>query len=362
MIKFVDLQTQYAPLRAEHEAAIVRVLDSCQFIQGEEVRLFEQEFADRLSIKHCVGVSSGTDALFLILQGLRIGPGDEVILPANTFIATALAVAHTGATPVFADINPYSFNIEPQWVLDNITEKTKAIIAVHLYGYPAEMDELLAIAKSFNVYLVEDACQGFGGSYKNQALGTIGVAGAYSHFPTKNLGCFGDGGSVVTSDDALEDKIRCLQEYGQRGKHNHESLGHNHRLDAIQAAILRVNLKYADAWIDRRIEIADIYSAMLEDCVIAPRYKDSLSRHAFHLYVIQTNSRDELRLFLDSYDVQTQVHYPTSCHLQPCFNYLPTASLPWAEWLSNRIVSLPMHPSMTDADVLYVCDKIIGFF
>lgn len=363
MIKFVDLQAQYAPIRQEHEAAVSRVLSSCAFIQGEEVRLFEKEFAARIGTRCCVSVSSGTDALFLALIGLGIRGGDEVIVPANTFIATALAVAHTGATPVFADVDSYDMTLNPGQLEERITERTKAIMPVHLYGFPASMEQIQETADRRGLFVIEDAAQAFGGYYGEKALGSLGHASAFSHYPTKNLSCFGDGGSIMTDDEALAEKLRYLREYGQVSKNDHRYLGYNHRLDTLQAAILRVNLGYADGWMERRRDIAALYSSLLVDYARSvpadPLYG---GKHAYHLYVPQFHLRDELRIYLASHGVETQIHYPLPCHLQSCFGYLPPATLPVAEHLSQLIVSLPMHPTLSETDVLRVCDKIGEFY
>jgi len=375
MIKFLDLSMQYSEIRAEHEAAIGRVLSSCQFVQGEEVDLFEKEFAAYLGIKHCIGVSSGTDALLLSLVALDIKAGDEVLLPTNTFIATALAVVHAGGIPIFVDVDFSTMNLSYRSALLEVTPKTKFLIPVHLYGNPAPMDSLCKLAADNNLIIIEDACQGFGGAYKGKPLGTIGAAGCYSMFPSKNLGCFGDGGAIVTDDEELAEKLRYLRNYGQTSKNSHYYLGYNHRLDSIQAAVLRVNLKYVDAWVKRRAELAALYSSLLENLVIQVPFEGSMSaeeaisstlenesRHAWHLYVPKVHARDELREFLFKSGIETQIHYPTPCHLQPCFDYLDPFFLKTAEYLSQKIVSLPLHPSMTEADVLLVCKRIFEFY
>lgn len=362
-VKFTDLKAQYAPIRTEHEAAISRVLSSCAFIQGEEVRLFEQEFAARIGTKCCVSVSSGTDALFLALVALGIEEGDEVIVPANTFIATALAVVHTGAIPVFADVDPYDMTLDPDRLEERITERTRAVIPVHLYGFPAFMERILEIADRHELLVIEDAAQAFGSYYGEKAAGSLGIASAWSYYPTKNLGCFGDGGAITTDDEELAEKLRYLREYGQVKKNDHRYLGYNHRLDTLQAAVLRVNLRYADVWVERRRELALLYDELLEDCTqvrpIDPLYE---GKHAYHLYVPQVLQRDKLRSWLASQGVETQIHYPVSCHLQPCFWFLPPSTLSVSEHLSRVIISLPMHPSLAESDVLYVCDKIAEFY
>lgn len=297
-INLVDLNKQYNLLKPEIDEAIQRVIKNCSFIGGEEVRSFEEEFADYCGARYCVGVNSGTDALKFICMALDIKEGDEVILPVNTFIATALGVSSVGATPVFVDCEDEAYSIDPEKIEERITPRTKAIIAVHLYGQPAEMDSILAIAEKHELYVIEDACQAHGAFYKNRRVGTFGIASAFSFYQGKNLGAYGDGGAVITNEERIACKINKLREYGQEEKYVHTEKGTNSRLDGMQAAILRVKLKYLDEWNDKRQNAAGCYHDLLKDLpfVLPKTVQDR--NHVFHLFVIETDSRNELLQFL----------------------------------------------------------------
>jgi len=364
MIRFVDLKTQYQELKPEVDAAIAQVLDDTSFILGENVSLFEDEFADFAGSKHAVGVNSGTDALALALEAVGVGPGDEVIVPANTFIATALAVSMCGATPRFVDVRPDTGNIDPDKAAKAVNGQTKAIVPVHLFGQPAEMPAIMALAGQLGLKVVEDACQAHGAEFDGRGVGTFGDAACYSFYPGKNLGAYGDGGMVTTQSDEVADFLRLARDFGQRPKNRHSMKGRNSRLDAIQAAVLRVKLRHLAKWNAARADVADAYCERLAHlAVVLPQTHASVTRHVWHLFVIQVDRRDELASFLRERDIQTGVHYPVPIHLQSAYADLGgrAGDFPVAESLAPRIVSLPMHPHMTPALVDEVVQGVEAF-
>jgi dTDP-4-amino-4,6-dideoxygalactose transaminase len=362
-VPFVDLKAQRASIAREIDQAISSVLDSTAFILGPEVDLFEREFAAYCGVQYAVGVDSGTAALELALRAYGIGPGDEVITAANTFIATALAATYTGATPVLVDINPRTYNIAVDQIRGAITRKTKAIIPVHLYGQPADMDPILDIARQHHLIVIEDACQAHGVRYKNARVGSLGDAAAFSFYPAKNLGGLGDGGMVVTNDKTVAETIKGLRNVGQREKYRHELLGHNHRLDSLQAAVLRVKLRYLDTWNQARRAHAQEYEQLLADSDVVLPSVPSYSEPNWHLYVVRVRDRDSLRVHLSEKGIATGIHYPIPVHLQPAYQSMDFAaqSFPVTEEYANEIVSLPMYAELTPDAIEYVCDAIKDF-
>ena len=363
-VSFVDLTGQDASLVPEIRAAFDTLLERSDWILGEEVDAFEHEFASYCGASHAVGTDSGLSALELALRALGVGAGDEVITAANTFVATALAISHIGATPVLVDVEPESYCLDPSLLERAVSDRTRAIVPVHLYGRPAEMDAIVAFARAHDLVVVEDACQAHGARYRGRRVGSIGDAAAFSFYPAKNLGAYGDGGIVVTNDSDVAETIRVLRNYGQRTKNEHEVQGFNRRLDTIQAAILRIKLRHLDGWNDARRHVADLYDAALRDAPITvPSHGDGSFEHVWHLYVIRSPDRDALRRFLAENDIGTGIHYPTPIHLQPAYRNLAcgAGSFPISERSALEILSLPMHPMLTPGDVYEVADGIRRF-
>lgn len=371
-IPILDLKRQYQSIKTEIDSAIARVIESGQFILGPEVEAFERAVAQYLRVKHAIGVASGTDALWLALKAANISPGDRVIVPSFTFFATAGAVCNVGATPIFADIDPQTFNIDPNSVRNllesnaQIREKTKAIIPVHLYGQPAEMDEILQIAQQYKLTVIEDAAQAIGAQYKDRTVGTLGHLGCFSFFPTKNLGAYGDGGLVVTNDDALAERVRMLRVHGSKPKYYHHIVGTNSRLDALQAAILRVKLTHLNEWTFARQQIATQYDTALSrlDGLTVP-YRAPERTHIYHQYTIRVlgGRRDALQKFLKEHGISTEIYYPLPLHLQPCFAHLGyrEGQLPESERASREVLSLPIFPELTSAEREYIIETIKNF-
>lgn len=364
-VPFVDLQLQHNRLARELQDAFLQVMEQSDFILGAAVERFEQAFAEFLNVRHAIGVASGLDALRLSLVALGIGEGDEVILPTNTFIATALAVSAIGARPVLVDCQADTYNISAEQLERAITSRTKAIIPVHLMGQPADMPTILEIGRRHQLAIVEDACQAHGAQYDGQACGTFGQTGCFSFYPAKNLGCFGDGGAIVTDRKELADQLRIVRNYGQSTKNRHETAGTNSRLDTVQAAILIVKLNYLKEWNDRRRRHAESYRRLLDN-VGDLTFQQSIHNAApvFHLFVIETERRDALRDFLTQRGVQTGIHYPTPIHLQPAYAYLgyQRGAFPVAERLATRSLSLPMFPELTEVQIEYVVQCVREFF
>ena len=363
-VAFVDLAAQHAAIHEEAAATIERVLRNADFILGRDVESFEQEFAQYCECEYGVGVDSGTSALELALRGYGVGPGDEVIVPANTFIATALAVSCTGATPVLVDVDPSTYTIDVARLGDAITTRTKAIIPVHLYGQPADMDPILEIARTDGLVVVEDACQAHGARYKGRRVGSLGHAAAFSFYPSKNLGACGDGGMVVTNDLDAAKALQLLRNYGQTKKYHHQMCGYNRRLDNLQAAVLRIKLKHLDTWNDARRERADGYHRLLRDVVRTP-VPAPYSEHVWHLYVIETKdtNRDALQAYLSEQRIGTGIHYPIPIHLQPAYRGLgySRGDFPITEQAADNILSLPMYPELPLNDVQEVSDAVRAF-
>lgn len=362
-IPLVDLRAQYRVLKAEIDAAIARVVESARFIMGPEVQNFEAAFAAYCSARHAVGVSSGTAAIELTLRALGIGPGDEVVTTPFTFMATAEAISQVGACPVFADIDPLTFNIDPEAVAAVITSRTKAILPVHLYGLPANMEALQEIAKDHGLWLIEDAAQAHGAEFRGRRVGSLGHAACFSFYPGKNLGAYGDAGAVVTDDEELANKVRRLRDHGRRSKYIHEELGFGHRLDALQAAILAAKLPHLDAWNEARRRLAHRYSQLLADTDLVLPQEPAHVRSVYHLYVVRTSRRDQLLRHLRSQGIGVGVHYPLPLHLQPAYAFLGLGpgSFPVSEAAAQQVLSLPLFPEMTEAQQERVVEAIKSF-
>jgi len=377
-MQFLDLRLQYQTLRPQIDAAIKKVLESGVFIGGTEVENFEVEAAKFCGTKYAVALNSGTDALLLSLRAFDIGPGDEVITTPFTFIATAEVIAACGARPIFADIDPNTFNIDPAKIEARITKKTKAIIPVHLFGQMAEMGKIMTIAKQHHLKVIEDACQAMG----SKGAGSIGDCGCFSFFPSKNLGAFGDGGMVTTSNSKLADRIRLLRNHGSSPKEKYKNLilGTNSRLDAIQAAILRIKLKYLNEWNLKRCQIAQKYNQAFQNIseikvpVISPMPEGGSrgvgatdikqSNHIFHQYTIRTAKRDALRNYLSDHDIPSMIYYPLPLHFQPALKYLgyKKGDLPISEKAAREVISLPIYPELTAKDQNYIISHVQKFF
>ena len=363
-IPFVDLKTQYQSIAEEIDQAMSAVLTNSDFILGKDVELFEQEFADFCEAKYAVGLDSGLSALELALRAYGIGEGDEVITVSHTFVATVSAISCTGAQPVLVDIDRDTYNIDPSQIEKAITARTKAIIPVHLYGQPAEMDTILNIARERHLLVIEDACQAHGARYKGRRVGALGDAGCFSFYPGKNLGAFGDGGILVTNDPAISERVKMLRNYGQTEKYHHVFKAYNRRLDTLQAAVLRVKLRYLEEWNAARQRAARLYDELLKDTagVTTPRLAPETSA-VFHLYVIQHPRRDALMSYLREQGVSPNLHYPVPVHLQPCYEDLglKLGSLPLTEHAASTVLSLPMFPEITAEQIQYVCKHIESF-
>jgi dTDP-4-amino-4,6-dideoxygalactose transaminase len=352
-VPLLDLQSEYTPLRTEILAAIARVCDSQQFILGAEVEQLEADLARRIGVRHAIGVSSGTDALLVSMMALGIGPGDEVITPTFSFVATAGSVARLGATPVFVDVDPVTMMIDPEAVRRAVTPRTRAIVPVHLFGLCADMDSLAHVVQARDIPIVEDAAQALGATERGRQAGTLGRLGCFSFFPTKNLGAFGDAGLVTTNDDALGEKVRLLRNHGASPKYHHPMLGGNFRLDALQAAVLRVKLPHLNAWNERRRQNAAIYTELftaagLTAHVTLPRELPH-RHHIYHQYVVRVPSRDRVRAHLAARGVGTEVYYPVPFHRQPCFAAVvqdPDA-FPHADAAAREVLALPIFPGLT---------------
>lgn len=373
-VPFLDLKAQYQRIKDEVNPAIQDILDNTAFILGKSVLQFEKEFAKAHNVKHCVGTSSGTDANHLVLWALDIKLGDEIIIPANTFIATAWGATLCNAKPVFVDCHPASYNIDPEKIESAITPKTRAIVAVHLYGQPAEMSALKKIANDKNIFLVEDAAQAHLAEYKGIRVGGLSEVASFSFYPGKNLGAYGEAGAVVTNNDELAKKIIKLREHGQSEKYYHDSFGHNYRMEGIQGAVLGVKLKHLESWTNGRRKVAAQYRELLGNFeqislpVELPNHK-----HVYHLYVIRVNgkslevreeTRNKLQSFLSENEIASGLHYPVPLHLQKCFKYLgyKKGDFPVTENLAQTGISLPMFPELKDEQIDYVARKIKEFF
>lgn len=360
-IKMVDLKNQYLKIKSEIDSAIEEVIDSSRFIMGKQVGEFEQNAADYLKCKYAIGCASGTDALQIALMALGIKPGDEIITTPFTFVATTETIALIGAIPVYVDINEKTYNIDVSKIKEKITPKTKAIIPVHLYGQPADMDSIMGIAEKNNLKVIEDAAQAFGAVYKGKKVGSIGDIGTISFFPSKNLGAFGDAGMVTTNDPNLAEKLKMIVTHGSKNKYYHEIPGVNSRLDTIQAAILNVKIKYIEKYHEARIKAANSYNERLNGC-IEPPYVIPDVRHIYHQYSIRVPKRDELRDYLSEKGIPSMVYYPVPLHLQQAYrgNY-KQGDFPIAEKVAKNIISLPMHTELSEEQIDFISGKVIDF-
>jgi dTDP-4-amino-4,6-dideoxygalactose transaminase len=360
-IPFIDLQGPYNELKSEIDTAIQRVLESGWYILGEEVEAFEASYASYCEAEHCVGVANGLDALFLALKAMDVGPGDEVIVPSNTYIATWLAVSRCGAIPVPVEPREYTYNIDPDKIESRITEATKAIIPVHLYGQPADIDPIMALARKYNLKVLEDAAQAQGAKYKGVRIGGHGDPVAWSFYPGKNLGAIGDGGAVTTNDPTLAERIRVLSNYGSKVKYENEMQGFNSRLDPIQAAVLAVKLKFLDEWNTRRRAIASIYTEKLSETGLVLPHTPEWTETVWHQYVVRTNDRDKLQKNLAHAGVATMIHYPIPPHRQGAYTDRGSTlgDFPIAENMADEILSLPIGPHLKAAQQEQVVNNML---
>lgn len=363
-VAFNDLGVHYQAVKGEIDAAIQRVLDRGWFILGPEVEAFEAEFAAYCGARYAVGVGSGTEALHLALLACGVGPGDEVVTVAHTAVPTVSAVTLTGATPVLAEIDPRTFTMDPAKLEAHITARTKVVLPVHLYGHPADMDAIVATARRHQLMVLEDVAQAAGAEYRGRKVGTLGDVAAFSFYPTKNLGAFGDGGAVITQDPTIADKVRKLRNYGQTRRYYHQSKGLSSRLDEMQAAILRAKLPHLDIWNNIRRKLAGLYKEYLGGLEgVALPEEAEWAKHVYHLYVIRSPQRDRLQQFLAERGVGTLIHYPIPVHLQEAYAdlSLPRGSLPITETCVAQILSLPMYPELTREQVALVAERVKEF-
>ena len=357
LIPCANPKAQYLAHKQEIDDAVNRVLESGWYILGDEVRAFEEEFAAYLGVSHSVGVGNGTEALHLALVACGIGHGDEVVTVSHTAVATVAAIELAGAKPVFVDIDPVTYAMDPELLEKVITSKTKAVLPVHLYGHPAPMEDILAITREYGLCVIEDCAQAHGATYRGKRVGSFGDMACFSFYPTKNLGALGDGGAVVTSDPELAEKARLLREYGWAERYVSHIPGWNSRLDEVQAAILRVKLKHLDFDNSNRIKLAKLYSAGLFETDIALPMVQKGAVHVYHLYVIRVKERGSLQAYLRSKDIGAAVHYPVPVHLQPAYEKI-AVSLPHTEIAAREVLSLPMYPELTESQVQFVIDSI----
>jgi len=362
-VPFLDLRAAYEELKEEIDEAVARVLGSGYYLLGKEVEALEEEFAEHLNVEYCVGVGNGLDALHLALRALGVGQGDEVLVPSNTYIATWLAVSYAGAVPVPVEPDERTYNIDPEKLEAAITDRTRAIIPVHLYGQPADMDPILEVARKHNLWVLEDAAQAHGACYKGKRVGGLGDIAGWSFYPGKNLGAFGDGGAVTTNNGELADRVRVLRNYGSRTKYFNEVRGFNSRLDEIQAAVLRVKLKHLDEWNRRRRNIAELYRRELEGCNLILPYVPEWAEPAYHLFVVRSGQRDALQQYLETQGIGTLIHYPVPPHLQQayCEIGLAAGTLPISERIHQEVLSLPIGPHVTEAQVETVTRAVCEF-
>jgi dTDP-4-amino-4,6-dideoxygalactose transaminase len=362
-IPLVDLKAQYLSIKDEMDAAIQRVVDNTSFIMGPDVRAFEEEFASFCCVQHAVGVDSGTAALHLAFLACDIGPGDEVITTSHTFIATIGMLGRVGAKPVFVDIDPQTYNIDPARIEAAITERTKAIMPVHLYGQPAEMDPILEIADRHGLKVIEDAAQAHGAEYKGRRAGGMGHVAIFSFYPGKNLGAYGDAGALVTNDGEIAEKVRLLRNHGRRAKYEHLLEGFNYRIDTLQAAILRVKLAHLEEWNEARRRYVATYRELLNNLDLVLPYEPEHVRAVYHLFVVRLQERDALREHLRERGISTGIHYPIPLHLQPAYRHLghKEGDFPITEECARQILSLPMYPELTRGQMEEVTGAIKEF-
>jgi dTDP-4-amino-4,6-dideoxygalactose transaminase len=362
MIPMVDLKTQYHSLKSEIDSELSAVLENTQFILGPNVQQFEKEAATHLGVKHAISCASGTDALHLALLAADIGPGDEVITSTFTFIATAEAIRYVGATPVFVDIDPQTFNIDTQLAAKAITENTRAILPVHLFGQPADMPAIQTLADKHDLIIIEDCAQSYGAKINGVVTGGIGLAGCHSFFPSKNLGCYGDGGMVTSNDDTVAEKIKILRNHGSAQRYHHDVIGYNSRLDEIQAAILRVKLRYIDEYNRNRYSVAQQYSEQLKD-IVTPPFEDGIGNHVYHQYTILSPHRDLISKKLAEHNIANAIYYPIPLHKQKVFaNEYAGISLPVSEQVASECLSLPVFPELREDQITQITNTIKSTF
>ncbi len=362
-VPLLDLQAQYATIREELDAALMEVVESCRFVLGPHVQSFEEEVAAYCGTRYAIGVASGTDALLISLRALGVGPGDEVITVAYTFFSTAGVISRLGAVPVFVDVDPKTYNINPDLIAEKITPRTKAIMPVHLFGQCAEMDPILALAERHGLKVVEDAAQAIGAQYHGRKAGSMGHLGCFSFFPSKNLGGMGDGGMVTSDDPELAELVRILRVHGSKPKYYHSIVGYNSRLDSLQAAVLRVKLKYLDGWSEKRHQNALVYNQLLKGLPVVTPFAEAYNRHIYNQYSIRVEDRDGLQQHLTSQNVGTALYYPLPLHLQECYRDLGhhQGDLPESEQAAKETISLPIYPELTRQQQEFVAAQIADF-
>ena len=360
-LHMVDVVGQYQKIKTEINETALRVIGSGQYILGKEVSEFENEIARYLHVNHAIGCGSGTDALMVSMMALGIGQGDEVVTTPFTFAATTETIMILGAKPIYVDIDPKTYNLDPLKMESAITKNTKAIIPVHLYGQTADMDPLVAIAKKHNIPVIEDMCQAIGADYKGKKVGGIGTMGCLSFFPSKNLGAFGDAGMVVTNDAALAEKLRMIVVHGSRVRYNHEIIGVNSRLDALQAAMLRVKLRYLDQWIDNRRRAAALYNRLFAGTDVEIPYEEPYGKHVFHQYTIRIKNRDQIAKSLSEKKIPYGIYYPISLHMQKAYHTAgkPKGTFPLTEIATEEVLSLPMHTELDDEQQMFIVQSIV---
>jgi len=363
MIPIVDLKRQYKAIKSEVDSVIAEVINSSWFILGEQVEKFEKEFADFSGTKYAVGVGSGTEALHLALVALGVKSSDEVITVPNTAIFTVSAISFANAEPVFVDIDPQYYTIDPAKIEKAITKKTKVILPVHLYGQCADMDAILEIAKKYNLRVVEDTCQAHGAEYKGKKAGSMGDCGCFSFYPTKNLGAYGDGGMIITNNPELAEQLKMLRDGGRKKRYYHKVKGFNSRLDEIQAAILRVKLKYLDTWNKLRRKNASLYNTLITNEKIIKAMEANYGKHVYHLYVVRIHERNKFQQHLKNNNINTYSHYPIPIYLQEAYRFLglKRGACPVAEKCADEILSLPMFPELEEREISYIADIINKF-
>lgn len=361
-VPFFDLKAQYGAIGDEVRAALDRVCRNAAFILGEEVSRFEKAFAGYCETRHCVAVNSGTSALHLALLAAEVGRGDEVVTTANSFVGTVEAILYTGAKPVFVDIDPATANLDPKLIEPVITERTRAIVPVHLYGRPAALDPILEIAARRNLIVIEDACQAHGARYRGRRVGSFGNAAAFSFYPGKNLGAYGEGGALTTNDDGIAEFARAMRDHGQSVRYFHDRVGYNYRMDGFQGAVLNVKLKHLARWTAARQEYARLYRSLLEGARVDLPCDDPASESVYHLFVAYVDDRDRVRRELEAHGVQTAVHYPRPLHLQKALASVgyPPGSLPHTERACERVLSMPLFPEMTRDQVKYAAESLVA--
>jgi dTDP-4-amino-4,6-dideoxygalactose transaminase len=359
-VPFLDLKRQYASIKEELDQAVFGVLSHTKFVMGPEVKEFEEKAAQYCGTRSAVGVASGTDALLLSMRACGVGPGDEVITTGFTFFATAGVITRLGATPVYADIDPDTYNIDPHQIEKKITDKTKVIMPVHLYGQCADMDPIMQIANKHDLKVVEDAAQAIGAKYKGKKAGSLGHFGCFSFFPSKNLGAAGDGGMIVTSDPKMDELLRMLRVHGAKPKYYHSIVGYNSRLDTLQAAILGVKLKYLDRWTEKRRGHAEVYNQAFADSDVVTPKEEEFNYHIFHQYTIAVKNRDKLREILKEKGIGHDVYYPVPLHLQECYKHLGyrEGDLPVTEQKAGEVVSIPIYPELTAEEQKFVIQTV----